>query len=544
MVTICISALNASLHSSADSGNHGGTAFFEWAPLLYTRLLQVQLGALADNVDGAGSRRMQQLEVARGELAALSRFAMPNGARTPEQRSTIATALQNYGLCRRSGRYHHASRGQHPQIPPAVSQPTATLHMHFHLVNHAGTSLQDLIRHGTCSAEPESCGMNWVEYRDKRPNELTATSTNVQPIGPSCCSHSCELCAKLNSQEGGTKCIYHKQMGASCDRTGDVPVDIVMVEGRLSRILDPSLADAQIVWSAIARHPLPFALTNGIAELQQGAESFLAGWLGDVLVLGRPFRGVDPCSELPPFRGAAVDAYKAGKSHGRLSTAVAQCMNAKRHASGSASATVSDSIIDAVSGSVSVAPTATSLGLTDLKQAKNRARSVAMHLLLETIDESATVFCVRLGWPACTLKASTLAQLQRERQAWLCNRSTYSSTTACIKGLDDTHALSIRHPECGFSNDTRMHRSLLAADATTTSFTFVHPPKHQDIAGLMRYYGYGLREFAQLADAAQLSIELYYFIRELQRVDHVEIGLAPPPTWLLPEAVMQALLSV
>ena len=40
--------------------------------------------------------------------------------------------------------------------------------------------------------------------------------------------------------------------------------------------------------------------------------------------------------------------------------------------------------------------------------------------------------------------------------------------------------------------------------------------------------------FADVIDETQLSLELYFYARELNRADHVVLGLAPPGTGLLP----------
>ena len=40
--------------------------------------------------------------------------------------------------------------------------------------------------------------------------------------------------------------------------------------------------------------------------------------------------------------------------------------------------------------------------------------------------------------------------------------------------------------------------------------------------------------FADVIDETQLSLELYFYARELNRADHLDLGLAPPGTGLLP----------
>ena len=40
--------------------------------------------------------------------------------------------------------------------------------------------------------------------------------------------------------------------------------------------------------------------------------------------------------------------------------------------------------------------------------------------------------------------------------------------------------------------------------------------------------------FADVIDETQLSMELYFYARELNRADHIKLGLAPPGVGLLP----------
>ena len=43
-----------------------------------------------------------------------------------------------------------------------------------------------------------------------------------------------------------------------------------------------------------------------------------------------------------------------------------------------------------------------------------------------------------------------------------------------------------------------------------------------------------LDAFADVIDETQLSLELYFYARELNRADHLVLGLAPPGVGLLP----------
>ena len=43
-----------------------------------------------------------------------------------------------------------------------------------------------------------------------------------------------------------------------------------------------------------------------------------------------------------------------------------------------------------------------------------------------------------------------------------------------------------------------------------------------------------LDAFADVIDETQMSLELYFYARELNRADHLVLGLAPPGVGLLP----------
>lgn len=59
-------------------------------------------------------------------------------------------------------------------------------------------------------------------------------------------------------------------------------------------------------------------------------------------------------------------------------------------------------------------------------------------------------------------------------------------------------------------------------------------PPHHDARAALAFYGFTPAAFAGVVDASQLSTELYYFARELNRAWHGESGLAPPSTRLAP----------
>jgi hypothetical protein len=58
------------------------------------------------------------------------------------------------------------------------------------------------------------------------------------------------------------------------------------------------------------------------------------------------------------------------------------------------------------------------------------------------------------------------------------------------------------------------------------------PAPHHGAEAALGHYGLDRAAFAALVDASQLSLELYFFARELNRADHRELGLRPPSTGL------------
>jgi len=51
---------------------------------------------------------------------------------------------------------------------------------------------------------------------------------------------------------------------------------------------------------------------------------------------------------------------------------------------------------------------------------------------------------------------------------------------------------------------------------------------------MLEFAGLDRDAFADIVDETQLSLELYFHARELNRAQHVELGLPPPGTALLP----------
>jgi len=114
----------------------------------------------------------------------------------------------------------------------------------------------------------------------------------------------------------------------------------------------------------------------------------------------------------------------------------------------------------------------------DLELAKDLARSFSVLILFEEMNEGLAAFSAKLGWGP----------------HW--------------------HA----EPHRQKANDS--HRNVILALANQ---------------GLRR------KHFAELVDASQLSTELYYFVRELNRAWHVELNLTRPSTALAPPHELQGI---
>ena len=58
---------------------------------------------------------------------------------------------------------------------------------------------------------------------------------------------------------------------------------------------------------------------------------------------------------------------------------------------------------------------------------------------------------------------------------------------------------------------------------------------HHGVEAALKAYGFDRHAFANLVDASQKSTELYYYVRELNRAMHLDLGLPPPSTGSFPE---------
>ena len=80
----------------------------------------------------------------------------------------------------------------------------------------------------------------------------------------------------------------------------------------------------------------------------------------------------------------------------------------------------------------------------------------------------------------------------------------------------------------------RKYASFLTVLAVAAAEPFRHRGRDRDYAPDAQAMNVPLDGFADVIDETQLSLELYFYARELNRADHVQLGLAPPGTGLLP----------
>ena len=449
---------------------------------------------------------LSQVDSLQRQLDTLSLGALNTSARNDDERRTIEAALSNYGLCRRSGRYDDVSAGALPKTPPGPADPDATLHVHWHLTNHGGRTMQTMARN-TCQLGVEGCGTNFalesltvsgstINDVERSMLDVTASSAALQPVGPNCC--------------GCPTCAYDRMPGAWCDGDGDRPVDIGMFEQRLPASVPTN--SSRFLWSSVARHPMPFAVTNGLAELALGPEFLLAAYLGLNTVVE-----ANIC-RLPP-----ISRIKMAGLNQATDTAIAACPAGER-------------------------PT-NPLGRPQLEAAKARARGVALHMLLEEYDEGAKALCIRLGWPDCNITEAHLQEMRAERFSWIMKGQRIPGVNLTgVKTLPEAIEVA-RNTAPNWRDDAdvplpsieSLRKSKNEAGQTVKEAADTELVDHHDLIGVTKALGWALPELADVADESALSTELYFYIRELNRIDHATIGLKAPPTNLLDAKLLEDL---
>jgi len=236
-------------------------AYFEFLPLVSTRLFQLQVYGWADGRAGNAS----VFRALADRRAALAARADPALARPAAARRRMDASVANYGQCARSGRRLAAGADPREDCGAAAAREpngTASLLAHLHLTFHGGTALLDLIKSSTCMLLPKTCAAN------VRPDKRGA----VDLLAVTAAANRC------NDQ----RCGKNFASLAAPDDDGALltPVDAVFFEPSLPRHVALRWLDSpRIVFSTVARHPSFFALTRGL-QAGKHPDFLLHAWQG------------------------------------------------------------------------------------------------------------------------------------------------------------------------------------------------------------------------------------------------------------------------
>jgi hypothetical protein len=250
--------------------------YFDSVPLLFTRMLQIQLYASALGATPSTPLLTSHFANARanetlasvfakweGELAALAATINPRDARRHDQQRGIDAALSRYRLCGRSGLYDAASLGRGPALlgrrPP---DRDASMHVHLHLTHHGGTTMGVMALHGTCQLLYQSNQAAILPQHGTLERQLLDLEANI--------SKQAEALLVPGVSESVRRHICHVGRSTLCNATRDdllraqrdwqrrglsssAPVDFGQFEPLLPR--DAPVGSDRIVWSANVRHP-------------------------------------------------------------------------------------------------------------------------------------------------------------------------------------------------------------------------------------------------------------------------------------------------
>jgi hypothetical protein len=162
-------------------------------------------------------------------------------------------------------------------------------------------------------------------------------------------------------------------------------------------------------------------------------------------------------------------------------------------------------------------------GRADLTAAKKRLSGFAVVMLLEHYAEGLLAFCRRLGWPneSCRIKDTPKSHICAPGAL-----KAAASQTSFRRRLQDAPM----RPRAGQRGVVRAPpRGRAGAQGKAIPRISSH-----GLGAFMTATNVTLDGFADVIDETQLSLELYFYARELNRADHLDLGLAPPGTGLLP----------
>ena len=162
---------------------------------------------------------------------------------------------------------------------------------------------------------------------------------------------------------------------------------------------------------------------------------------------------------------------------------------------------------------------------------KKRLSGFAVIMLLEHYAEGLLSFCKRLGWPSksCRIMSKPKSHIGAAGIA------AAASSTSFRRRLQ---ADAPMRPRAGARGRPGVVRApprsgprgrARAPGARCNSGICGH-----GLGAFMEAMNVELDAFADVIDETQLSLELYFYARELNRADHMLLGLAPPGVGLLP----------
>ena len=124
---------------AASEGASQRHAYYQVVPLLFARLLQLRLYARV-----LGCNESSRFASWDSRLAALTLTIDPRRARNRLQQHHIDAALAAYRLRGRSGLRQHSGH----ESARAQPNPRSSMHIHLHLTNHGGTTMQNMVLYG------------------------------------------------------------------------------------------------------------------------------------------------------------------------------------------------------------------------------------------------------------------------------------------------------------------------------------------------------------------------------------------------------------
>ena len=147
-------------------------------------------------------------------------------------------------------------------------------------------------------------------------------------------------------------------------------------------------------------------------------------------------------------------------------------------------------------------------------------------MLLEHYAESLLAFCKRLGWPSdsCRIKSTPKSHIGAAGIA------AAASTTSFRRRLQ---ADAPMRPRAGARGRPGVVHAPPRGRARAQGKAIPRISSH-GLGAFMAAMNVTLDAFADVIDETQLSLELYFYARELNRADHMLLGLAPPGVGLLP----------